>query len=146
MAEFSHVADSLNNTDKPLVYTSMSKHLFYFREQISTYVLQQGAVPLNPFMVFGYFLNDAVERDVIRQANNVLVERADQLWHFGPVSDGALSEILRARDCLKTVRCFSIVASRDITEVTFNDVELEPEVSGQRDRLLALTPDEQQRP
>lgn len=53
--------------DKPLVYTAMSKHLFYFRMFISVFVLKNGGVPLNPFMVFDYFMLDAVDRDSVRE-------------------------------------------------------------------------------
>ncbi len=53
---FTHPALDVQK-DKPLVYTAMSKHLFYYRMFISVFVLQHGAVPLNPFMVFDYFLS-----------------------------------------------------------------------------------------
>ncbi len=57
--------------DKPLVYTAMSKHLFYYRMFISVFVLENGGVPLNPFMIFDYFLLDAVDRDLIREGKIV---------------------------------------------------------------------------
>src|ERR1700722_1523275 len=99
-ALFSHEALSLNGS-KPLVYTAMSKHYFYFRMHISRYVLEQGKVPLNPFMLFDYFLLDSVERDLVRDANNSVVLRADQIWVFGPISNGVLAEILLARKANK---------------------------------------------
>lgn len=49
--QFEHVANNLNDTNRPLVYTSMSKHLFYMREHISRFVLDNDSVPLNPFMI-----------------------------------------------------------------------------------------------
>lgn len=82
-------------------------------------------------------MGDTVERDVVREANNTLVERADELWHFGPVSDGALSEILRARQKNKKVRCFSIVVSKGIVETSFKDVELEDEIKDKRELLCS---------
>ncbi len=119
----------------PLVYPAMSKHLFYMREHISRHVLENGGVPLNPFMVFNYFLGDSVDRDLIRKANNSLVAASDQLWMYGPVSDGALAEIIQAKEQEKIVRYFGIVASRDIVELPKDKVEMEEEVRDFRDKL-----------
>jgi hypothetical protein len=63
---FSHPALNVQR-DKPLVYTAMSKHLFYFRMFISVFVLEEGGVPLNPFMVFDYFLLNVVDLDLVHQ-------------------------------------------------------------------------------
>lgn len=116
----------------PLVYPAMSKHLFYMREHISRHVLNNGAVPLNPFMIFNYFLGDSVDRDVIRRANNSLVAAAEQLWMYGPVSDGVLAEIVQAKEQGKIVRYFGIVQSKNIVELPVEDVELEPDIEQHR--------------
>lgn len=133
--KFNHRALELNDTSRPLVYTAMSKHLFYFREHISKFVLDNGGVPLNPFMTFNYFMLDTVDRDVVREANNTLVARADQLWMFGPVSDGALAEIIQAKEQGKIVRYFSVVGSKEIVEHSKDDAEMEPEVESKRELL-----------
>ncbi len=52
----------MENKQNTLVYTAMSKHLFYFRSQISKFVIEHDKVPLNPFMIFDYFLSDTVTR------------------------------------------------------------------------------------
>jgi dihydrofolate reductase len=39
----------------------------------------------------------SVARDSIRDANNSVVLRSDQIWIFCPVSNGVLAEILLAR-------------------------------------------------
>lgn len=135
MSDFSHKALSLQQNDKPLVYTAMSKHLFFMREHISRFVLEQDAVPLNPFMLFNYFLGDRVDRDTVRQANNVVVARADELWQFGPVSDGALAEIIQARQAQKQVRYFAVTNSKDIAEINSGQVELEEGLEQQRQLL-----------
>lgn len=132
--EFEHRALGLKD-EMPLVYTAMSKHLFYMREHISRHVLENGGVPLNPFMVFNYFLGDSVDRDLVRQANNTLVARADELWMYGPISDGALAEIIQAKELDKTVRYFSVVASRDIIEHSKDEVQMEEDVENQRHLL-----------
>jgi len=131
---FEHRALKLRN-DLPLVYTAMSKHLFYFREHISQFVLDNGGVPLNPFMIFGYFMLDTVDRDVVRQANNVIVSRADQLWVFGAVSDGALAEIVQAKELGKVVKYFGVIASKDIVSYSKEDVPMEDDVRDKRHLL-----------
>ena len=108
-----------------LVYPAHSKHNFYFRQHISKYVLEQGYVPLNPFMIFEYFMLDTVDRDLIRNANNNLVRRADQLWVFGEISDGVLAEIKLAKELEKPIRYFLIVKSREIREISENEVQFE---------------------
>lgn len=133
-SEFEHRALELHK-DLPLVYTAMSKHLFYFREHISKFVLENGGVPINPFMTFGYFMLDTVDRDVVRQANNVLVSRADQLWAFGAVSDGVLAEVIQANEQQKVVKYFGVVASRDIIEYSKEEAPMEDDVSDKRHLL-----------
>jgi hypothetical protein len=132
--DFSHPALEVQQ-DKPLVYTAMSKHLFYFRMFISVFVLQHGGVPLNPFMVFDYFLLDKVDRDLVREGNNNLVKRCDQIWIFGAVSNGVLAEIQIANKTGKPVRFFAIQSSRTIIETTKDKVELEAEVADMRHLL-----------
>lgn len=121
--------------DKPLVYTAMSKHLFYYRMFISVFVLQSGGVPLNPFMVFDYFLLDAIDRDLVREGNNNLVKRCDEIWVFGAVSNGVLAEIQIANKQEKTVRYFAIEKPHKIIEVTKDKVEMEAEVTERRHLL-----------
>ncbi len=111
-----------------LVYTAMSKHLFYFRSQISQFVIERGKVPLNPFMIFDYFLSDTVERDKIRAANNIIVSRADEIWVFGPISNGVFAEIKLAQEINKPLKYFKLVKSRDIIEVSKDDLEFEDEI------------------
>lgn len=89
-----------------LIYSAFSKHLFYFRMHISKYVLENDGVPLNPFMVHEYFLLDTVDRDTIRASNNVLVERADELWIFGKISNGVMAEIQLAKKLNKSIHYF----------------------------------------
>ena len=43
---FTHEALKLT-ADKNLVYTAMSKHLFYYRMFVSKFVIEQHGVPLN---------------------------------------------------------------------------------------------------
>lgn len=118
----------MENSEPRLVYTALSKHLFYFRSFISAFVLRQGAVPLNPFMIFDYFLLDAVDRNAVRSGNDAIVRRSDELWVFGQVSNGVLAEINLAKELCKPIRYFSVVSSREIVEIPKNEVGFEEEV------------------
>ncbi len=114
--------------DMPLVYTAISKHLFYFRMHISKYVLEQGKVPLNPFMIFDYFFLDTVDRNLVRSGNNSVVKKADEIWVFGDVSNGVLAEILLAKSLEKPVKYFRIEKSREIIPISVEEVAFEDDV------------------
>lgn len=118
-----------------LVYPAHSKHYFYFRQHISRFVLEQNCVPLNPFMIFEYFMLDTVERDTVRNANNNLVKRADETWVFGPVSDGVLEEIRLAKQGGKPIRYYAILKSREIKEISKHEVEFEEDLEKYRNEL-----------
>jgi hypothetical protein len=135
---FSHEALLLSG-NKELVYTAMSKHYFYYRMHISRYVLEHGKVPLNPFMLFDYFLLDSVERDSIRDANNSVVLRSDQIWVFGPVSNGVLAEILLARKASKPISYFKIEKPHKIVPVVGEEIEIEEEVQQYKSLLFQST-------
>jgi hypothetical protein len=113
----------------PVVFTAQSRHLFYARMLICRYVLEHGAVPRNPFTLWGYFLDDMVERDVVRGANNNLVRRADELWVFGPIADGVLYEIRLAMSLDKPLRFFSAGPTvAHIVPLDIGDIEFEPDL------------------
>ncbi len=134
IAPFSHPALGLQ-IPKKVVYTALSKKFFYFRYHIVKYALEQGAVPLNPFTSFDYFLLDTLDRDIIRSANNVLVDRADELWVFGDVSNGVLAEITQVKKQGKPIRYFKIIESQTIKPTEPSEVVLEDEVAAFRHLL-----------
>lgn len=127
MKDFSHKSLHLKK-EKALVYTAMSKNLFYFRMHISKFVLEQNKVPLNPFMIFEYFLLDSVNRDIIREGNNNLVMRCDELWVFGRISNGVLAEIRIAKEMNKPIKYFKIKQSKEIITISKGEVEMEDDV------------------
>jgi hypothetical protein len=135
---FDHIALSLKQ-NRMLVYTAISKHYFYFRMYISKYVLEKEKVPLNPFMLFDYFLLDAVERDLIREANNSLVLRADEIWVFGPISNGVLAEILLAQERDKPIHYFKIDRPHTIIPIEKDLIDLEEEVKEYKSLLCGST-------
>ncbi len=106
----------------PLVYTATSKEYFAFRLFISKYVLEQGGVPLNPFTIFDYFMLDTVPRDMVREANNNLVKRCDEIWCFGSISDGVRVEIDLANEKNKPVKFFKIEKPATFIEVSERDL------------------------
>ena len=125
--EFNHPALKLNQK-KLLIFTALSKHIFYYRMFISKYVLQAGHVPVNPFMSFDYFLLDAVERDLVREGNNNLLMRCDELWVFGPISNGVLVEIQIAKSRGMPIHYFKIIDATHIVKVMPAEIELEEEI------------------
>jgi hypothetical protein len=132
---FRHQALRLDK-EKEIIFTALSKHYFYYRMFICQYVLKQNAVPLNPFMIFDYFLLDTVKRDIVREANNNLVKRSDKLWVFGPVSNGVLAEIRLAKKMNIPIKYFTIDKPHKIVAIKkISEVEMEDEVQQFRSEL-----------
>jgi len=131
---FEHQALDLTD-NKKFVFTAMSKHFFYFRMHISKFVFDQNYIPLNPFMIFDYFLLDTVDRDVIRNANNNVMKKADELWIFGDISNGVLAEIKMAKEWNMPVRYFKIHEHTTILPIEIKDIVMEEEVREFRNEL-----------
>lgn len=132
---------------REVVYTAHSKASFYARDIITQHAFEQGAVPLNPFRMFGYFLADRVDRDLVRDANNQVVGLAAETWVYGGVSNGVWHEILLAHSLGKPVRYWTVASwAADIMPATPLDVEVEDQLcielgtdaDGVRDRLALL--------
>jgi len=118
---------------KTIVYTAMSRHLFYARMLICKYVLENAAVPLNPFNVWGYFLYELVDRNLVRCGNNNIVRIADETWVFGPIADGVLAEIEYAMRLRKVLKFFSAGSKySDINPITIEEIVFEPDVINNR--------------
>jgi hypothetical protein len=84
------------DTQRKVVFASMSRNIFYLREHIVKYILEAGHTPTCAFMMFSYYLLDTVERIKLIDANNDLIKRSDELWVFGDISDGVREEIILA--------------------------------------------------
>lgn len=96
------------NKEYPLVYSAYSKKNFYWQTHISKFCLEKKVVPLNPFMLFRYFLGDAVPRSAVYLANNNLVRLCDELWTFGEISDGVWEEIKIKNRLKQPVKYFNL--------------------------------------
>lgn len=117
------------------VYTSHSKHNYYAKQIISAFVLKQDCVPLNPFMNWGYFLDDLVERDLIRDANTRLIEISDEIWQFGEISNGCYHELLLGIERGMPIRFFTAGGKIDAIRPVDNldDLVFEQELSSEID-------------
>ena len=93
---------------KKLIYVAMSNRNFYWRMHVSKLVLDEGYVPINPFMLFDYYLLHTVPKQVVREAMNNLLARCDECWVFGRLSLGVKVQIGIAKRLNKKVRYFDI--------------------------------------
>ncbi|MBI3831276.1 MAG: hypothetical protein HY291_17285 [Planctomycetes bacterium] len=132
MGEFEHVANDLQQ-ERKVVFTAQSCKNFHQRMLICKHAFEQGAVPVNPFNLFGYFLYELVDRDLVRGGNNNLLKRCDELWVYGEISDGVLAEIHMFNKSGKPVRFFDISNLPDeVKEIPKNDIVFEDDVKQYR--------------
>lgn len=87
-------------------------------------------------MIYDYFLLDSVDRDLIREGNNNIVRKCDEIWVFGPISNGVLAEIKIAQKSNKTLRYFKIEKPHDIIEISAKEVDMEDEVKEYKNEIL----------
>ncbi|HSX35708.1 MAG TPA: hypothetical protein VLH84_02120 [Patescibacteria group bacterium] len=120
------------NKTYPIVYPAYSKRNFYWQMHISQFCLEHKMVPLNPFMLFRYFLGDSVPREEVYRANADIVRLSDALWAFGDISDGVLDEVTLKKQAGGKVAYFKIENTRPVgfrkisaSGITFEDPELE---------------------
>ena len=71
-----------------------------------------------------------MDRDLIRQANNNLIQKCDALWVFGEtIADGVLFEILYAKKLKMPVKFYTVDSRVErIKEVFVNELTFEEEV------------------
>ena len=113
---------------KKVVFTAMSKRNFYARDIVCQFVFGFDCVPVNPFRAFSYFLSDLVDRDKIRNANNVMLQRSDELWIFGDISNGVQFEIELANSKNIPIRYFTCGdALSKIHEIKNSELKIELE-------------------
>ena len=103
---------------KRLIYVAMSNRNFYWRMHVSKLVLDEGYVPINPFMLFDYYLLHTVPKETVREACNNLIVRCDQMWVFGALSLGVKVQIGIAKRLKKPVRF------HDITDMPYRVVSV----------------------
>jgi hypothetical protein len=93
---------------KHLVYVAMANRNFFWRAHITKFVLDEGHVPITPFMLFDYYLLHTVPKETVREAFNNLIVRCDQMWVFGYMSLGVKVQMGIAKRLKKPVRFYDI--------------------------------------
>ena len=93
---------------KRLVYVALSNRNFFWRQHITQFVLDEGAVPICPFMLFDYYLLHTVPKETVREAFNNLIVRCDQMWVFGGLSLGVKVQVGIAKRLRKPLRFYDI--------------------------------------
>ncbi|HSX33562.1 MAG TPA: hypothetical protein VLF91_04460 [Candidatus Saccharimonadales bacterium] len=124
----------------PVVYPAYSKRNFYWQMHISKFCLEQKMIPLNPFMLFRYFLGDSVPREEVYRANADIVSLSDAVWTFGEVSDGVLDEVVLKRKLGGDVRHYRIENDKlaNFRKVSARSVMFEdPALESRRAELLS---------
>jgi hypothetical protein len=99
----------------PIIYPAYSKRNFYLQMQISKFCLENHVVPLNPFMLFHYFLGGSIAREKVYRANNTIVTMCDELWAFGNISNGVLAEIQLKKQAKQPIRYYKVAAGYPIS-------------------------------
>lgn len=133
---FQHVAKGLQESNK-VVFTAQSAKNFHLRMLICKHAFDSGCVPINPFTLYGYFLNELVDRDLVRNANTNIMKRCDELWVYGQVSDGVLAEIQMFQEASKPIRYFDISQiPNQVVEIDKDELIFEADVEKFRDFIL----------
>ena len=94
--------------NKKLIFCSHTRHIMHASLLISKFVIEQGHVPINSFTNFGYFLYELAPRHDITESINNIINRCDEQWVFGPITEGVRLEIEMCRQIGKPIRFFDI--------------------------------------
>ena len=103
---------------KQLIYCALSNRTFFWRAHITKFVLDEGHVPIVPFMLFDYYLLHTVPKETVREACNNLIVRSDQMWVFGAMSLGVKVQMGIAKRLKKPVRFY------DVTDMPYRVVSV----------------------
>lgn len=93
---------------KRLAYCAIANRYFFWRQHITKFVLDEGAVPICPFMLFDYYLLHTVPKETVREACNNLIVKCDEMWVFGPMSLGVKVQVGIAKRLKKVIRYYDI--------------------------------------
>jgi len=128
----------LPTSHQKVVFAAMSKKTFFLREFIVKFVLEQNCTPTCAFMMFSYFLLDTINRTGLINATNALILKSDELWVFGPISDGVACEIELAKSLQLPIKCFDIAMEEGISflEIPLDKAQVEDDAI--KARLLML--------
>ena len=135
MMNFTHVAKNLQQ-ERKVVFTAQSCKNFHQKMLICKHAFQQEVVPVNPFNTFGYYLYELVDRDLVRNGNNNILKRCDELWVYGEISDGVLAEIQMFEKLGKPIRFFDISKlPHEVREIRKEDAVFEEDVKHYKNQV-----------
>ncbi len=136
MGNSEHVAKTLQE-EKKVVYTAQSAKNFHQRMLICKHAFEQGVVPVNPFNTFGYYLYELVDRNLVRNGNNNVMKRCDEIWVYGEISDGVLAEIEMFKSIGRPIRYFDISGlPKEVKELSKDKLTFEDNVKERGKSLL----------
>lgn len=104
--------------EKKVIFVAMNGKYFRLRELITKFVFEQGSIPINCLMIFGYYLYDMVPRSMIIKGYKAIVPKCDELWTFGEISDGIHDGMVIAKKNKVPIRHFDISRYPEIFEVS----------------------------
>lgn len=114
---------------RKMVYITHSKSWFYAKERVQQFAMMQGVAPVNPFMNFGYYLDQRIDKDEIVASCHQMIRSSEELWVFGPISEAMLTDIVVAVMEGKSLRFFSISENpEEIKELEMEKIIFEREV------------------
>mgnify|MGYP002622772180 CR=1 FL=1 len=94
--------------------------------------------PNESLYALGLLFSDSVDRDLVREANNIVVKRSDELYVFGTISNGVLAEILLAQEENKPIQYFKLEKPHKIVPTTLAELEFEADVEEFQDQVLVV--------
>ncbi|MBL7100478.1 MAG: hypothetical protein ISS23_00825 [Nanoarchaeota archaeon] len=112
-----------------VVFIAMNSKMFRLREWVTKFVFDQGAIPINCLMIYGYYLYDMVPRVKIIEAYKTIVPKCDELWVFGDISDGIRDGMIIARNNNLPIKYFDISNHPKIFEIPEDQLVYEESVS-----------------
>jgi hypothetical protein len=86
-------------------------------------------------MNWGYFLDDMVDRDLVRKANTRLIELSNEIWQFGEISNGCYHELLLGMKRSIPIKFFTVGGQIDMIKPIgdLNDLIFEQELADEID-------------
>lgn len=76
-------------------------------KKYSRFVIEQGAVPINPILNLHGVISEETGREDAMELDLTILAKADELWAFGPATAGMVEEILEAKRLNIPIRKFT---------------------------------------
>ena len=76
-------------------------------KEYGRFVVSQGASPINPILNLTDVISEETERELALSIDLALLDRADEIWMFGPLTEGMVIELNEAAEQEILIRMFS---------------------------------------